>query len=601
MLAAVEKSLAILGRSSQAAREVVVFTDSQAIGWKPQSDADWARYDDVLKFPAVRPNVWVVDVTAAMAPVAGNVSVGRIELSRDMTVPDFPLRFRANIRNNSDAEQSVPVRLLLDGQALAGESQTVAIPARGEVTVEFDHAIRATGTRIVTIEADPAADALQVDNRSHAAVRVDEALPVLLVNGAPSAVASRRDSFFAELAFAPPEGRPPWVKATVVDATNLKPADFNAQAAVVLCNVGELSPECRAALQEFVTRGGGVVSDCGPRTTPDSFAALFGKTGLLPGLEMTRVREAPPQANEVIRIAPLTIQPGWLDRFRADPARTFLKATFESWCVTKSQPQVVTDMSRTEGMASSVPVSPAAPMSAPVVLAQLSTGDPLLYEARHGDGVVLLLTTTLSRDWTDLPARSDYVPFLYEAVFHVASAKNRRNVSFGEPLIARVTTSGAAAMEQAAESPPASEGWLWEFEAPGGGHETVPAEVEGDAIQGVLAETFAPGVYRSRLRHDGASPVEKPEDAFAVNYDHSEDDLQPLTAEDKARLISNKRLTFAASLADLKQAMYGAESRLELWALLMAMFLISLVLELLVTRRAIRRGFGDQPAASVPA
>ena len=129
MLAAVEKAIAILGRSSASAREVVVFTDRQGNGWKSANEAEWTRFDDLLKFPAVRPNIWVVDVAPHLAPITRNVSVGRISLSREMTVPDFPVRLQVSVRNNSDQEMQIPVRLLLDGQALAGESQNPSVPA----------------------------------------------------------------------------------------------------------------------------------------------------------------------------------------------------------------------------------------------------------------------------------------------------------------------------------------------------------------------------------------------------------------------------------------------------------------------------------------
>lgn len=119
MLAAIQKAIAILGRSSSAAREVVVFTDRQGIGWKSDSEAEWNRIDDLLKFPSVRPHVWVVDVAPHLGPISRNISVGRIEMSRETTVPDFPIRLRVAVRNDSDQEAQVPVRLLLDGRNCA--------------------------------------------------------------------------------------------------------------------------------------------------------------------------------------------------------------------------------------------------------------------------------------------------------------------------------------------------------------------------------------------------------------------------------------------------------------------------------------------------
>ncbi|MFM7863649.1 MAG: hypothetical protein ACKPHU_05510, partial [Planctomycetaceae bacterium] len=109
---------------------------------------------------------------------------------------------------------------------------------------------------------------------------------------------------------------------------------------------------------------------------------------MLSGLQVTRVRQAPPAATDQVQVAPLSIQPGWLERFRSDPGRTFLKTGFQSWAVLNvirsavPQAAVVAD------------AGSARPVAAPAVLAQLTTGDPLLVEAEHGAGRILVLSSS---------------------------------------------------------------------------------------------------------------------------------------------------------------------------------------------------------------
>lgn len=623
MLSALEKAIAILGRSSASAREVVVFTDRQAISWKSKNEAEWLRFDDLIRFPSVRPHVWVIDVAPQLGPVTRNVSVGRIELSREMTVPDFPVRLQVAIHNESNTEGQVPLRLLLDGQPLAGKLQSPSIPAHGDAIIEFNHALRAEGTHVLSVEAEMPDDAIAVDNVSHVAILVTESLDVLLVNGTPAALPAERDSFFAELAFAPPEGKPPWVKTRLVEAVDLTPADFETVSAAIFCNVGMISPDVAAALGEFVAAGNGLIIACGPHTTPESFQACFGKSGLLPQIQIVRTREAPPQAEQIIRVAPLSLQPGWLDRFRSDPARSFLKATFDAWCLTRIGPAaqqtaagenvagVGTNAIRsTFGSNAAMSGAVNTPLtSTPLVLATLSTGDPLLLESRCGDGFVLVLTTTMDRTWNDLPTRSDFVPFLHEAVFHVASSRSHRNVDFGEPLIARLrpnitaipvpATADSDKAELRSVAEPADA--FVTFVAPGGTTFEVRVAGEDAHLEGrtsgrldasaVFTNTFAPGVYTMSMKADPAVPEQV--DAFVVNYDHSEDNLTQLTDDDKARLVTNDRIRFSSSLADLAKRMYGDESVAELWAVLLSLFLLLLVAELFLTRRAIRKGYGN--------
>jgi len=633
MLAALEKSLAILGRSSASAREVVVFTDRQGKSWKSDNEAEWTRFDDLIKFPSVRPHVWSVDVAPQLGPVVRNVSVGRIELSREMTVPDFPVRLKVSIHNESNTEAQIPLRLLLDGQPLAGKLQSPTVPAHGESVVEFDHAFRADGTHILSVEADMSDDAIGVDNISHAAIHVAKSLEVLLVNGTPSAQPSDRDSFFAELAFAPPEGKPPWVKAKVVEAADLGPDDFRSVSAAIFCNVGKISPDVALALKDFVAAGNGLIITCGTKTTPESFQASFADSGLLPQLQVVRTREAPPPAEQIIRVAPLSIQSGWLDRFRSDPARSFLKATFDTWCLTKISPVVkstATAASPTAAVAKSSIAAPGAngkrttpvaaadaiSTSAPLILANLSTGDPLLLESRCGDGFVLVMTSSLDRSWNDLPTRSDFVPFLHEAVFYVASSRSHRNVDFGEPLIARLQRKilNDTKPESDAAQPGGIESTLEPvddtatFVVPGGVTTEIPITALGsDAVRRspkqseanvVFFDTFIPGVYSMAKQASEEFPEQH--DGFVVNYDHSEDDLTQLDGDDKARLATNDRIRFASSLDDLAKRMYGDESITELWAVLLTLFLLFLILELFLTRRAIRKGYGNDGLISSP-
>lgn len=645
--AALEKSLAILGRSSASAREIIVFTDRQGNSWRSTEDAEWARFDELVKLPAVRPRVWVVDASAQLASARRNLAVGRLELSREITVPGFPLRLRTVIRNDSDNAISVPVRLLLDNQPLAGELQTLNIPPRTETRVEFEHSLRQEGSHLLSVEADAADDAIAADNVSHAAVHVARSLPVLLVNGTPSAIPAERDTFFAELAFASTDAGDPWVAARVVDAAELRPEDLQKAAAVVFCNVSRLPPTVASALPEFVNQGGGVLVACGSQTTPESFTACFTQSGLLKPLTVLRNRQAPPQATDPVRVAPLSIQPGWLERFRSDPNRSFLKTAFTEWTQFQlnaalppaSVPAVPTvpapptaAPSVTNFPVSETAPAPAAPVKPgqPVMLAQLTSGDPLVLEVPVGDGTVIVLTAALDRSGSDLPTRSDFVPFLHEAVFRLASSRSRLNVDCGDPLLVQRSALKEGATMAAAEVPvkpteqpgdasPASanaaaatnapatptdlsaqanpakpiavseEPPEFRWKLPGGAEQTTAAIREGSLWIGTLSDSLVPGIYSTALDADDSRS-----DELVVNYDHSEDRFVPLSPDDTARLATNDRVRFTESLTELAERMYGGESITELWALLLTLFLMSLVIELLLTRRAILKGYGGE-------
>ena len=623
VLPALEKALGILGRSSAAAREIVVFTDGQGNNWQTQQESEWIRFDDLLKFPAVRPGVWVVDVGEAAGAVRRNVAVGKIQLSREITVPGFPLRIQASVSNSSDAEVVVPVRLLLDEQPLAGQQRKISIPPRSETQLEFEYTLRTEGNHVLSVEAETSDDAWTVDDLGHASVHVAKSLPILLINGTATSAPADRDTFFAELAFSSSQQGVPWVATRVLDAAEVQPEDLISVAAVICCNVSRLSPSVSAALEQFAADGNGVLIASGPGTTTESFRSCFVQSGLIPSLEAVRIREAGPAATDTVRVAPLSIQPGWLERFRSDPARSFLKASFQQWTLFKITPpdtgtgnplQKKSDES-SSGMQSPDSAPKAGPnpsagspgTQTPMVLAQLASGDPLILEVRHGKGLILLLTTTLDRQWSDLPTRSDFVPFLHEAVFHIASARSHRNLNSGESLVMQISdvtskdfaapdsaTKPAGASDNPAGKPAqefSSDDFQFRFVFPDGRERLVTPAEDGAERTGILAGASLPGIYRGSLLHKQQVVAE---DVFVVNYDHSEDRYASRTQDDVSRLATNDRVRFAKSLDELTQRMYGDESVTELWAVLLTLFLIFLVAELALTRRVILRGYGGE-------
>jgi hypothetical protein len=191
------------------------------------------------------------------------------------------------------------------------------------------------------------------------------------------------------------------------------------------------------------------------------------------------------------------------------------------------------------------------------------------------------MTSNIDAVWNRLPTRPDYVPFLHEALFQMASSRTRRNVGFGEPLttILPMNSDGHENAEFRFTGP-------FDFTADATTTDNDPEWM----VQ--LPGTRLPGNYE--LRSDQNMEA-KPIDSFVVNYDHAEDDPAELVADDHARLIVNNRMTFVESMENLRKRMYGEESRSELWGLLLFVFLGMLLLEVWMTRRLVLRGHADTP------
>ena len=593
---ACEEAVGILGRCSNGSREIVVFTDRQRSGWGLSNDSSWQRFDEVLRFPSVRPAVWVFDLSQGLSPIGKNVSVGRIDLSRDLTPTNYPVGLQVQIRNSGTATENVPVQVVVNGQRVAGMDTSVSVAAGSETTYSRTMRFSSEGTNLISIKVDLPNDAVTTDNESHAAVRVTPTVPVLLVESSNSFSRKQWNTFFAQMALSPSQEKSPWIQARTVKAGDLKVEDLASVSAVVLADVFQLPEGLPAALHEFAASGNGVFVALGDGTSAQSFEAMYVNTGLFSGVTLKRIRVADPDADIPATIAPYSIGADWLTRFRERKGASLLRASFRNWWLIEIQKSSAVNAvpdANPAIEAELVARSTQGSGEVPVTIAQLITGDPLLLQSSCGRGSVLLMTSNLNAQWNSLPTQPDFVPFLHEALFQMASSSVSRNVSFGGALYTEVREPLLGGQGDGVEK--LNEDGF-EFCGPFDRHDQAIVAQENGVFSARLAATRLPGVYRLT---ESDPPNATALDTFVVNYDHTEDDPQELSKDDMAFLAMNKRLSFLNSMDALQKNMYGNESRSELWGLLMWLFLGMLTFEVWMVRRLVSKGHSTTDASTI--
>jgi hypothetical protein len=566
LAAAAAEAVKILSRTSHAKRDVEILTDGQALPWSAADETAWLRLDDLLQQPAARPQIWVVDMTGGGSEDRDNFAVDRLQLSRELSVPDFPIRIRTSVRQSAGVTTRRRVSLEVNGQRLEEKTLFVNIPPGGKTPVEFEHRFPAIGSYVVSVVLD--ADNLPGDNRSDAAVIVTEGVPVLLVDGDPHLDPARSETFFVRSALSASGNRAPWVVARVVNAENVTSTDLEGPVVVFLCNVPRIAPDFLGALQDFVARGGGLVIAPGDQIdTADYNGAVFASgAGLLP-LTFGAVQSEETQVLRPVTVSSDSLELPWLSRFRAEQGVDFVSSRFAKWWRMEML-HVTLDAG---AGAAAAPAEPAAPTSPPQVQARLKTSDPLIVAREYGAGSVIQLAVPLDADWCTLPSKNDFVPFLHELVFLLASRTAGRNVDVGMPL-------------QLALGGDAEEGGDWTFHGPDGA-ETVAVEA-GDALRRVaeLPRTGLPGVYRALRSGSGEAEY------FVANSDRAESDLAVLDALDKTQLAGEGRMEFVSTVDEYQTATLADASRTELWWLLLLAVLGLLVFEVVMTRRLVQGG-----------
>lgn len=655
---ALSHAVKLLSRTNHLRREVVLLTDGQSQGWFSDDSNLWLRLDDLKKQSSVAPHLWVVNVLNAgeaneeelTSPAERlNFHVERLLPSRELSVPGFPIRFQTRVRfSGGSTSVTRPVHFEVDGQRLAERTQSITLAPGGEANIEFEHRFEATGSHLARVTLDP--DDLPTDNVSEAVIVVTEAVPVLLVDGDPRPEPVQSETFFIHAALAATGNETPWVQPTTVKWSDWSPQscplapreeqpnapstsnpplkpnqpavpgarsalfsrseratfnDLDQYAAVVLANVPKLTDAQFAALTDYVRRGGGVGFALGNQIDRDNYnhQIFRDETGLL-GVSLTDIEtETPEQREQGVFIANATLESPWLQRFRAERGAAFTTARFSRWWKTElkedRKQKAEGDEEADEDSEMNEGERPPA-----IALARLQTGAPYLVGGQFGRGNVLLLTSPLDADWNTLPAKPDFVAFVHEFLFQLASRRGERNVAVGQPLVSTLPNVDPPAKAETAES--------FVFEGPDGEPREAKSRGEGPSQLLVLDDTSLPGVYVLRRKEPAdeqrlASQTDRkpaiPEndklakplaaqgrELFVVNADRAESNLAPLTDEQIASITAAERLQFIREGREIQAAASNKLPRHELWQLLLLAFLALLVGEVVLTRKLVRGG-----------
>jgi hypothetical protein len=215
----------------------------------------------------------------------------------------------------------------------------------------------------------------------HFVVSPEEPISVLV---AERPGAQRNSSLYLMRALAVSET--PKINAASRQADSVSSEDL-ARARVVILNDAPVAQNTAERLKAFVERGGGVFVALGERASwPTSADILPGVPG--PPVDRTRGPAA--------RLGALEYGHSLFEVFRGPRTGDFASARFYGY---RS-------------------VTPAANIK---TLARFDDGQPALMERRLGTGRVLMWTSTLDTDWSDLALKPVFVPFVHRVIRYLGA------------------------------------------------------------------------------------------------------------------------------------------------------------------------------------
>ncbi len=528
---ALDRAMRALESSTNPRKEIYVLTDFQRGAWSEQVESIGRTIPE-------RVPVFLVDVGG---PTGENLALTSAEFGLNVQVAGAASEMYCTVRNTGLRSVSRKASIMLEGEKVAGQDVTVA--SGGELTAAFAHTYSRTGDFWGEVRLD--ADELDGDNARFFAARVHEKLPVLIVDGDPSDVPYRSETFYLELALrAPAVGGKTVspVETKVIGPDALLEQRLSDYAAVLMANVPRLDELRAERLRDYVSGGGGLVVFLGDRVDAASYNTTLaaGDELLLPG---------------TIGSVRTTTETDGAFRIRGvDEQHPIFRSVLPAGglAAVRVERQMQVEPAEGEGVGVSVETE----------------AGPLLLERHSGAGTVLLCATSADLDWCNLPARPFFLPVLHQLVYYVGRpAAAHQSLTVGQPCVL--------------DLPAGTEQQQVTFEGPlGSEDETEPVTVAAQpgrtgGRRVVFSGTQQPGVYRASYSADGS----RTEALFAVNVDPGESSSERLEPEEAARLLGAPEVRVVHDPDEIGAIAGRERSGLPLWDYLFLSALILAVVE----------------------
>ncbi|HWU90830.1 MAG TPA: BatA domain-containing protein, partial [Kofleriaceae bacterium] len=485
---ALTRAAQLLASSSHERRTVYLFSLLARTGLRPD-EPPWGPDGPALV---------VVDLRPAAMP---NLAITNLRVDADQGAGSRGMAFDAEVTSFSDAPANVELSLAIADRVVA--RGMLAVGPREKRTKRF-LATLPPGTRITDASVSLPGDALPIDDRRWIRASLRDQVRVLLVDGDPRTIRHDDELFYLEAALRPGDREDSGTQVRSITAEELAGIEPRAKGkagaidleefdVVVLANVPALPPERVDVLAQWVRHGGGIVVAPGDRVAPADY-----DRSMLPLLPQS-LRD------------PIDTTWGATPQDRDSRALRLVK-----W---EADHPIFAPFSKTAPELADakfhkiVLLGPTTDTADRKVLARFTNGAAALVEASIGAGRTILFTSTLDRDWNDLPIHPGFLPLMQQTIRHLA----RKHAAVG---VTDHLVGGSVVL-------PTPDLKKLQIQGP----ENTTAIFEGDRITGRSSVRFTrtehPGVYRVLGTDPSGTTRPRDELAFVVNVDPRGSDLTP--------------------------------------------------------------------------
>lgn len=382
--------------------------------------SDFAQHAlDSAKLPKLSslPAIELIPIRSKKAPI--NRAIIGLRTEPAPFASNDAYQFTVTVQNFSgEAVKDLPIQIFIGKRPRARGFVTLS----AYTTAQKSFIIRLPRAGVYTGMVEIGKDKLTQDDRFYFALQARQRPKVLLVNGDPRTIPYLDELYYLDRALQDPST--PFVLQTIHASAQLP--DPNKYQAVFLVNVPKIPLSWVGNLRRFVSQGGGLFLVMGSQVDVQSYNQRF--EGLLPRpLRSVALAAQRPDGTGIA----LQRYFGEVTAFHPIFRRLYQDGlVFQSARVSRLM-LVETRKGKGEGK----------------VLWRFSHGPPALLERKVGRGRVLLLTTTLDRDWTDLCIRPFFQPWIKQVTTYLAGgARFQQSRILTVDQTARVAVTGPGAV-----------------------------------------------------------------------------------------------------------------------------------------------------------
>ena len=378
-LDAIQSADEILGEANIGHKQIYLISDLQRIGWESFVDTDKLNPDVEIAF---------VDVSAK-EPI--NLAITGVSVPQVVLNEQKPAQVVVRVQNfGEQAVEELSVQLFVDDDSVG----MTMLDIEPNDVMDALFPVRFRTEKIHTGYAALPDDHLEIDNRRYFRLQSLKSIKVHCVNGEPGRRDYESETFFLEAALQPGSQIVP------IDLTQSRQlpnaSEISKYDVIILANVERLTGAEAQSLRAFVGSGGGLIITAGDQMNLEAYRKTLG-AGEEPLIPCNFVQPVGDALNhdQFSVLATLAYDHPIFHPFKDPNHGDFGKGRFYQYIQ-------------------------AVPLKSSKVLASFDDGSPALFEKVYGTGRVLCFTSTIDREWTDLPIHGVYLPFLYEAIKYLA-------------------------------------------------------------------------------------------------------------------------------------------------------------------------------------